>query len=76
MPQPIIVGDNVAYSERFLDRQNHYPNDMASAQGKVKALHRLDSGAILADIEWDKPGLPKRVNVKHLARAKVPALGE
>jgi hypothetical protein len=37
-----------------------------SAQGKVKALHRLDSGIILADIAWNKPGLPMRVNVKNL----------
>ena len=74
MPQPIIVGDNVAYSERFLDRQNHYPSNMPLAQGEVTAIHRLDKGVILADIEWDKPGLPKRVNVKHLTRAKAPAL--
>lgn len=75
MPQPIIVGDNVAYSERFLDRQNHCPSDMPSAQGKVKAVHRLNNGDILADIEWDKPGLPKRVNIKHLTRTNAPALG-
>jgi hypothetical protein len=75
MPQPIIVGDNVAYSECFLARQNHYPSDMPSAQGKVKAIHRLESGVILADIEWDKPGVPKRVNVKHLTRTKAPAIG-
>jgi hypothetical protein len=75
MPHPIIVGDTVAYSERFLDRQNHSPSDMRSAHGRVKAIHRLDSGVILADVEWDKPGLPKRVNVKHLTRAKAPAPG-
>jgi hypothetical protein len=75
MPQPIIVGDTVAYSERFLNRQNHYPSDMPSALGTVKAIHRLNSGVILADIEWDKPALPKRVNVKHLTKAKASTLG-
>jgi len=66
MAHAIQVGDTVAYSQIFLDRQNQYPNNMPSAQGKVKFLHRLDNGIILVDIEWNKPGLPKRVNVKNL----------
>jgi hypothetical protein len=41
---------------------------MPSAQGKVKAVHRLDKGIILADIEWNQPGLPKRVDVKNLTK--------
>jgi len=36
----------------------------------VKILRRLDSGVILADIEWDVHGLPKRVNIKNLTNAK------
>jgi len=66
MPYRIEVGDTVAYSDSFLDRPNRYPSDMPSAQGKVRLLHRLDNGIVMADIEWDKPGLPKRVNVKNL----------
>ncbi len=69
----IQVGDTVAYTDSFLDRQNQYPNNMASAQGKVKALHHLDSGIILADIEWNEPGLSKRVNLKNLTTKKATA---
>ena len=66
MPHRIQVGDTVVYTKSFLNRQNQYPSEMPVARGKVNALHTLDEGAILADIEWDKPGLPKRVNVKNL----------
>jgi hypothetical protein len=69
----IRVGDTIAYTETFLDRQNHQTSDMPAAQGKVKALHYLDNGAILADIEWNKAGLPKRVNIKNLTTRKVSA---
>jgi hypothetical protein len=41
----------------------------------VKLLHHLDEGIILADIEWNKPGLPKRVNVKNLTKTEAAALG-
>ena len=75
MPQEIEVGDTVAYSDIFIRRQNRYPTDMASAQGKVKALHRLDKGVVLADIKWDKPGLPKRVNIRTSPRRKPPPSG-
>jgi hypothetical protein len=72
----IQVDDTVAYSDAFLNRQNRYPSDMPSAQGKVKILHRLDNGIILADIEWNKPGLPKRVNVKNLTKSEAAAFGK
>lgn len=57
----IQVGEAVAYCERFISRQSHYPNDMAFAQGKVTALHHLEGGGVLADVDWNKRGLPKRV---------------
>jgi hypothetical protein len=41
---------------------------MQSAQGKVRALHKLESGIVMADIDWNKPGLPKRANIKNLTR--------
>ncbi|HVX10267.1 MAG TPA: hypothetical protein VHC22_03645 [Pirellulales bacterium] len=68
MPYRINIGDMIAYTDTFLDRQSRYHPDMLSAQGKVTALHHLNSGQILADIEWDKPGLPKRVNIKFLIK--------
>jgi hypothetical protein len=72
----IEAGDNVAYAQAFLDRHSQYPNGMPAAQGTVKQLHRLDNGTVLADIEWNKPGLPKRVNVKNLTKAQSPPPGD
>ncbi len=70
MSHEIQVGDTVAYTVSFVDRQHLCLSDLPSARGKVKALRRLDSGIILADIEWDIHGLPKRVNIKNLTKAK------
>ena len=66
----IQVGDTVAYSQSFLNRQNQFPDNMLSARGRVIVLHLLDKGIIMADIEWNKPGLPKRVDIKNLVKAK------
>lgn len=75
-PPGIQVGDTVAYSQAYLDRNSRYPNGLAAAEGTVKALHRLESGTVLADIDWNKPGLPKRVNVKNLAPRHATASGD
>lgn len=69
-PHAFQAGDTVAYSKSFLARQNKCLAEMPIARGKVVALHTLRSGSILADIEWDKPGLPKRVNVKNLVSVR------
>jgi hypothetical protein len=63
--QEIQVDDTVTYTDSFLDRHSRFQIDMLSAQGKVKAVHHVHNFAF-ADIEWSKPGLPKRVNVKYL----------
>ena len=76
MAPKIQVGDIVAYSQNFLDRQNQTVNNMQSAQGKVIALHRLHTGIILADIEWNMPNLPKRVNIKNLVRTQAAAIAQ
>lgn len=68
MPHPINIGDTVAYTKDYLDRQSRFHPDMRSAQGKVTALQKLNTGETLADIEWDKPYLPKRVNIKNLIK--------
>ena len=70
MSNEIQVGDIVAYSSTFVDRQHLCATDLPSARGKVKVVRRLDSGVILADIEWDVHGLPKRVNIKNLTKAQ------
>jgi hypothetical protein len=75
-PPGIQVGDTVAYTQAFLDRNSRYPNGLAAAQGTVKALHPLDNGSVLADIDWNNPGLPKRVNVKNLAPRHATACGD
>ena len=69
MSHEIRVGDTVAYTDNFVDRQHLCPSDLGSARGKVMAFYRLDSGVILPDIEWDVHGLPKRVNTKNLTKA-------
>jgi hypothetical protein len=59
--------DTVAYSQSFIDSQNRYPTNIPKAQDKVKALHYVRN-LTLAEIEWDRPALPKRVNVKYLKK--------
>ena len=66
---PIHVGDEVAYSKRFLQSIDCHTSDMASARGQVTAIEALGD-AILAHIDWDTYGLPDRVNVKILSLVK------
>ena len=66
---PIRVGDTIAYSKRFLQSIGCHIGDMASARGKVLAIEPIEQ-AILALIDWNTPGLPDRVNVKHLSLVK------
>jgi hypothetical protein len=74
--QPIQVGDTVGYSKQFLQSTGQYTGDAPFARGKVLELHSLGTETILAEIEWDKPGLPSRVNVKNLSTVKEIQLGE
>jgi hypothetical protein len=71
MPHKPQVGDTVVFTKSFLDR-HQYASDMSVARGKVIALHRVGNDIILADIDWDKPGLPKRVNIRNLQPAGGP----
>ena len=66
---PIRVGDTIAYSKRFLQSIGCHIGDMAQARGKVLAIEPIEQ-AILALIDWNTPGLPDRVNVKHLSLVK------
>ncbi len=68
--QPIRVGDTVALTQSFIDRHSRLNANMALANGKVKALHRIGQGIVLADIEWKTPGLSKRLDVKNLVRVE------
>ncbi len=74
--QPIQVGDMVGYSKQFLQSTGQYTGNVPFARGKVTALLPLDGGVTLAEIDWDKPDLPPRVNVKNLSTIKQIQLGE
>jgi hypothetical protein len=66
---PLIQrGDTVAYNRSFLNRQTLQRDKLMSATGKVPALHRIAEGVLLADVDWDAPGLSKRVYVKDLVK--------
>ena len=72
----IKVGDTVAYSKAFLQSTGQYTGDAPHARGKVTALKSLGQEVTLAEIDWDGPDLPARVNVKNLTTIKGIALGE
>lgn len=63
--QKINVGDRVAYCAAFLRSTGQYAGDVPHAKGEVKALVPLGE-TTLAEIEWDHPDLPTRVNVANL----------
>lgn len=65
--QKIKVGDRVAYRAAFLRSTGQYAGDAPHAQGEVKALVPLGE-TTLAEIAWDHPDLPKRVNVANLCQ--------
>ncbi len=58
--QPIQVGDTVAY------QLSGAP--VTDAQGKVIGLFKTKDGMTLADVQWDKLGPPKRLNVQSLTK--------
>jgi hypothetical protein len=74
--QPIKVGDTVGYSKQFLQSTGQYTGDAPFARGKVTELLSLGSDTVLAEIDWDRPDLPPRVNVKNLSTIKQIQLGE
>ena len=68
--QAIKVGDTVGYSKQFLQSTGQYTGDVPLARGKVTALHPIGSDVTLAEIDWDRPDIPPRVNVKNLSTVK------
>jgi len=74
--QPIQVGDTVGYSKRFLERTGELTGELSSARGEVKALLPQGNNKTLAVVDWQTPGLPRRVNVKILSTIKEIRLGE
>jgi hypothetical protein len=58
----IQVGDRVAY--RLGKGEPRH-----GVRGKVLGLFNTRNGPTLADVEWDKLGPPKRLNVTNLTKA-------
>ena len=63
---PIEVGSKVAYSVQFLASTGQSHGDTAAARGVVTGFVSLGSTS-LAEIDWGKHDMPKRVNVANLA---------
>ena len=62
----IKVGDTVAYSETFLHSIGQEFDNVKRARGRVTALITVHKELTMAEIDWDAPYLPKRVDIKHL----------
>jgi hypothetical protein len=73
--QPLKVGDIVAYRRQFLQSVSCFTGDIPRAKGKITALVPVGKELTLAEIEWDLPDLPTRVNVKNLCRVNSIAYG-
>ena len=59
------VGDQVQYKAAFLRNIGTYTGDICFTKGEVTEIK--DLGSIkLAVIDWDKPDIPKTVNVNNL----------
>jgi len=58
---PIKVGDRVTYLAV-------HGNAAGYALGKVLGIFRTRDGKTLADVEWNRVGIPKRVSIERLTR--------
>jgi len=65
---PIRAGDIVTYSKIWLHSTRQLTGEISVARGRVKSLIPFGS-QVLAEIEWNAPNLPQRVNVKNLSHA-------
>jgi hypothetical protein len=67
--QELQVGDTVAYSKQFLQSTGSFTGDLPRARGKITALIPVGKEVTLAEIDWNLPDIPARVNVKNLCLA-------
>lgn len=67
-PFSVNVGDNVAYSVQFLRSIGMSHSAMARARGVVTSTTPLGSSTTLANVDWNDPDMPSRVNVANLAK--------
>lgn len=71
----IHVGDTVCYSRQFLRNTGQQTGDIPFARGKVTSLIKLGE-TMLAEIEWNQPDVPPRVNVANLSRVTTKGIAE
>ena len=62
----IRPGDRVRYRAAFLRSCGMYTGDVPFARGTVTELITLSGDCVLAQIDWDTPDVPVRVNVANL----------
>jgi len=68
------VGDNVGYAREFLQSVGMFTGHAPRAKGTITAILDLTSIA-LAEVKWDTPDMPSRVNTNNLARVGSAAWG-
>lgn len=73
--QPIQVGMRVGYSKAFLQSTGQLIGDVPFARGEVTAVVPIGQ-TLFAEVRWDTPDLPSRVNVRNLATVSEIARGE
>ena len=61
------IGDKVAYSVQFLKSIGMSHSDMSRARGTITGLKTIGI-TVLAEIDWNDPEIPSRVNVVNLAK--------
>lgn len=65
--KPVLptIGEAVGFAPAFIDRHGRHTPAMEQACGVVRAVHELDHIKVV-DVDWDRPGLPRRLDVKNL----------
>jgi hypothetical protein len=65
----IAIGDTVRYASAWLRSTGQHTGDICFAKGTVTALAGTKD-YMIAQIEWNTPDLPARVNVANLKRVR------
>lgn len=63
----LTLGDTVAHSAEWLHSTGQMTGPMPFARGTIKSLIPLGQ-TMLAEIDWNDDDIPRRVNVRNLAK--------
>jgi hypothetical protein len=66
------IGDTVQYRAEWLRNVGIYMGDLPRAKGRVVKLTEYGKTTTIADVEWDLPGIPTRVNTANLHKVGTP----